>query len=51
VTGIKTKIDANFEEFDAMLEREEIQVAKLEVRQGGIEGRLQMVENQLVGKK
>lgn len=49
VTGIKTKIDANFEEFDAMLEREETQVAKLEVRQGGIEGRLQMVENQLVG--
>ncbi len=49
VTGIKTKIDANFEEFDAMLEREETQVAKLEVRQGAIEGRLQMVENQLVG--
>lgn len=49
VTGIKTKIDANFEEFDAMLEREETQVAKLEVRQGGIEGRLQMVENQLIG--
>ncbi|MCF8243935.1 MAG: dynamin family protein [Saprospiraceae bacterium] len=47
VTGIKTKIDANFEDFDAMLEKEEAQVAKLEERQGGIEGRLAIVERDL----
>jgi tRNA U34 5-carboxymethylaminomethyl modifying GTPase MnmE/TrmE len=47
VTNIKQKIDANFEDFDLMLEREEVQVKKLEVRQGGIEGRLQLVENEI----
>ncbi len=48
VTSIKQKIDANFEDFDAMLEKEEAQVSKLEVRQGGIEGRLLQVERDLV---
>ncbi|MBI1227285.1 MAG: GTP-binding protein [Bacteroidetes bacterium] len=47
VTNIKLKIDANFEDFDAMLDREEIQVTTLEERQGGIEGRLINVENEL----
>ena len=47
VTSIKQKIDANFEGFDAMLEREAGQVAKLEERQGGIEGRLERVEMDL----
>ncbi|MBI5914024.1 MAG: dynamin family protein [Bacteroidetes bacterium] len=47
VTAIKQKIDANFADFDAMLEREAVQIAKLEVRQGGIEGRLVGVENNL----
>jgi GTP-binding protein EngB required for normal cell division len=47
VTSIKLKIDANFEGFDAMLEREEVQVTKLEERQGGIEGRLRQVERDL----
>ncbi len=47
VTSIKQKIDANFEGFDAMLEQEEVQVMKLEERQGGIEGRLRQVERDL----
>jgi GTP-binding protein EngB required for normal cell division len=47
VTSIKLKIDANFEGFDEMLEREEVQVGKLEERQGGIEGRLSIVEHQI----
>ncbi len=47
VTGIKEKIDANFEDFDTMLEREMIQILKLEERQGGIEERLAMVEKDL----
>jgi ribosome biogenesis GTPase A len=49
VTTIKQKIDENFEDFDAMLEREERQLEKLEERQRGIEGRLLLVENQLIG--
>jgi hypothetical protein len=47
VTSIKEKIDANFVQFDAMLEQEEVQVGKLEERQGGIEGRLMKIENAL----
>ncbi len=47
VTSIKQKIDANFEDFDAMLEKEEVQVAKLEERHGGIEGRLTKIELEL----
>ncbi len=47
VTSIKEKIDANFEGFDSMLEKEEVQVGKLEERQGGIEGRLRQVEDKI----
>lgn len=47
VMGIKEKIDDNFVDFDEMLEKEEAQVTKLEVRQGGIEGRLVGVERDL----
>ncbi|MEK7257872.1 MAG: GTP-binding protein, partial [Bacteroidota bacterium] len=48
VTVLKEKIDDNFDDFDAMLEREEGQVLKLEERHGSIERRLLEVENQLV---
>ena len=47
VKGIKTKIDANFEGFDDMLEREQGALVDLEKRQGGIVERLNKIENQI----
>lgn len=47
VTSIKQKIDANFEGFDAMLSREEVQVKKLEEKQAGIGDRLSKLEDQI----
>ena len=47
VTGIKEKIDANFAGFDEMIEKEEVQIAKLEGEQRGIEERLASAEKQL----
>ncbi len=47
VTGIKEKIDANFEGFDEMIEKEETQIEKLEEQQVGIEKRLDEIENVL----
>ncbi len=40
VAGIKKKIDANFEDFDEMLVKEDLQIAKLEEKQRGIGERL-----------
>ncbi len=47
VTGIKEKIDANFESFDEMIAREEKQIAKLEAEQRGIDERLEAVEQKI----
>ena len=47
VTGIKEKIDANFEGFDEMIAKEETQIAKLEGEQRGIDERLGDVEKEL----
>lgn len=47
VTGIKEKIDANFEGFDEMIAKEEGQIQKLEAEQLGIEERLVKVESGL----
>jgi GTPase SAR1 family protein len=50
VTGIKEKIDANFEGFDEMIAKEETQIAKLEAEQKGIDERLNNVESKLAQK-
>ncbi|MEO1261109.1 MAG: dynamin family protein [Bacteroidota bacterium] len=47
VTNIKEKIDANFEHFDEMIEKEATQINKLETEQKGITDRLSAVENNL----
>ncbi len=47
VTGIKEKIDANFEDFDEMIGKEEGQIGKLEGRQLGIDERLGEMENEI----
>jgi tRNA U34 5-carboxymethylaminomethyl modifying GTPase MnmE/TrmE len=46
VASIKVKIDANFEDFDEMLTKEEVQIAKLEEKQHGIGERLHIVTNE-----
>ena len=47
VTNIKEKIDANFEHFDEMIEKETIQIQKLETENRGIEERLSATEKKL----
>ncbi len=47
VTGIKEKIDANFEGFDEMIGKEEGQIGKLEEKQLEIDERLGEVEKEL----
>jgi hypothetical protein len=47
VVSIKVKIDANFEDFDEMLAKEEVQIAKLEEKQRSIGRRLEGVEREV----
>lgn len=47
VSSIKTKIDGNFANFDAMLEKEEAQIAKLEAQHQHIGNRLAQIKTQL----
>lgn len=45
VDQLKRRIDANFQDFDAMLDTEKEQIAQLRVRQNHVAGQIEQVEN------